>query len=160
MEVRQIRLAQANAFVLEHHRHHDVACGHKFSLAAYDGDRLCGVVICGRPSSRILDDGRTLEVSRLCTDGTRNACSFLYAAAARRAKQEGYDRIITYILQSENGASLRASGWTLDSEKCGKPSWDGPRYRARHEQEQLTLFPKKTPPAEYKKRYLKTLRRD
>lgn len=158
MVVKQIPLVEANAFVIEKHRHHGEAWGHKFSLGAYEGGQLIGVAICGRPSARRLDDGKTLEVTRLCTDGTRNACSFLYGAAAREAKRRGYEKIITYILQSENGASLKASNWTLEAEKCGKPSWDGPRYRARHEQEQLTLFPKKTPPPEYKQRWARILK--
>ena len=157
MEAQAIPLAEANAFVIEHHRHHDAAWGHKFSLGAYKDGKLVGVAICGRPSGRKLDDGKTLEVTRLCTDGTRNACSFLYAACARRAFREGYERILTYILRSENGASLRAAGWTLDSDKCGKPSWDGPRYRERHKTEQMTFFPKKVPPAEYKQRWVKKL---
>ena len=160
MILRQIPLSEANAFVIEHHRHHDAAWGHKFSLGAFVDEQLVGVVICGRPSARRLDDGTTLEVTRLCTDGTRNACSFLYSAAAREAKKRGYAKIITYILQSENGASLRASNWTLDAEKCGKPSWDGPRYRSRHEIEQTTLFPKKIPPAEYKQRWVRRLKEE
>lgn len=83
------------------------------------GRRLCGVAIVGRPTGRRLDDGNTLEVTRLCTDGTRNACSALYAACARRAKREGYGKIITFTLQSEPGTSLKAAGWTLEAEKAG-----------------------------------------
>ena len=41
-----------------------------------------------------------VEVTRLCTDGTKNACSFLYGAAARIAKEMGYKQIQTYILES------------------------------------------------------------
>ena len=68
-----------------------------------------GVVIVGRPVSRYLDDGWTLEVNRLCTDGSRNACSMLYGAAWRAARAMGYKRLITYILESECGASKRAA---------------------------------------------------
>lgn len=158
MTVQQISLAEANSFVIEHHRHHDATLGHKFSLGAFDDGRLVGVAIVGRPVSRKLDDGKTLEVTRLCTDGTRNACSFLYSAAAKEAKRRGAEKIITYILQSENGASLRASNWTLENAKCGKPSWDGPRYRERHQVERMTMFPKKTPPQEYKQRWARILK--
>ena len=35
----------------------------------------------------------------------------LYAAAWRAARATGYKRLVTYILESENGASLRAAGW-------------------------------------------------
>jgi len=155
MESRQILLSEANAFVLEHHRHHDVAQGHKWSIGAYKDGNLCGVAIVGRPTGRKFDDGKTLEVTRLCTDGTRNACSFLYAAAARRAKKEGYVRIITYILQNESGTSLKASGWKLTETKAGKPRWNKQRYHDRPQQ--LTFFPKKEPPGVYKKRWEKQL---
>lgn len=83
---------------------------------------MVGVVIVGRPVSRMRDDGATLEVTRLCTDGTRNACSFLYGAAAKAAFALGYDRIGTYTLPSEGGASLRACGWKLIGERGGG-SW-------------------------------------
>lgn len=154
MEARQISLSEANAFVIQNHRHHDKATGHKWSIGAYKGERLVGVAIVGRPTGRRLDDGRTLEITRLCTDGTRNACSFLYAAAARRARREGYAKIITFILQSEPGTSLRASGWKLEEGKAGRPRWNRQRYANRPEQ--MTLFPKKEPPAEYKQRWSKT----
>lgn len=59
------------------------------------------------------DNGLTLEVNRCCTDGAKNACSMLYGAAWRAAKALGYQRLITYTLPEEGGASLRASGWRL-----------------------------------------------
>ena len=85
-----ISLKDANAFVAQHHRHHRPVTGHKFSIACTEAGRLAGVAIVGRPVSRYLDDGHTLEVNRLCTDGTKNACSFLYAAAWRAARAMGY----------------------------------------------------------------------
>ena len=119
MDIRSITLKEANIFVEQLHRHHGPAVGHKWSLAAFKDGRLCGVAIVGRPTGRRLDDGKTLEVTRLCTDGTRNACSCLYAAAARRAEREGYKKIVTFILQSEPGTSLKAAGWTLEAAKAG-----------------------------------------
>lgn len=157
MEIRETPLREANAFVERLHRHHGRAVGHKWSLAAYKDGRLCAVAIVGRPSWRYLDDGNTLEVTRLCSDGTRNACSALYAACARRTKREGYAKIITFTLQSEPGTSLIAAGWELEATKAGKPRWNRQRYEGRPEQ--LTLFPKKEPPAEYKKRWAKHLSR-
>lgn len=121
-----ISLAEANAFVGQHHRHHKPVVGHKFSVAASDGEKIVGVAIVGRPVSRYLDDGWTLEVNRLCTDGTHNACSFLYAAAWRCAKNMGYKKLITYILDTENGTSLRASGWKCVGQAGGK-RWTGVR---------------------------------
>jgi hypothetical protein len=121
----RIELAEANAFVTEHHRHHKPVIGHLFSLGAVLGDKIVGVCIVGRPVSRHRDDGLTSEVTRLCTDGTRNACSFLYGAAAKASFALGFKRIGTYILASENGASLKASGWRLIGETPGR-SWSVP----------------------------------
>ena len=120
-----IDLKEANAFVERYHRHHRPVVGHKFSIGAALGNEIVGVVIVGRPVSRHRDDGLTLEVTRLCTDGTRNACSFLYGAAARAAFALGYQKIGTYILKSEPGTSLTAAGWKLIGETPGR-SWSVP----------------------------------
>ena len=88
-----------------------------------------GVAIVGRPVSRYLDNGLTLEVNRLCTTGEKNVCSMLYAAAARAAKAMGYQKIITYTLDTEPGASLRAAGWTCMGLAGGK-RWTGKRCPA------------------------------
>jgi hypothetical protein len=124
-----VELAEANAFVERLHRHHKKVVGHKFSLGAEKDGQFVGVAIVGRPVARMRDDGKTLEVTRLCTDGTRNACSFLYGACARAAFALGYERIGTYTLQSEGGESLRATGWKLLGERGGG-TWDRPN-RAR-----------------------------
>lgn len=124
----RIKFADAAAFVSEHHRHHTPPAGHLFSIAAYEGERLCGVVIVGRPVARAHQDGVTAQVTRLCTDGTKDACSFLYGRAARAALALGYTRIGTYTLASESGASLRAAGWRIVSEVKGR-SWDTPSRR-------------------------------
>ncbi len=117
-----VKLAEANAFVARLHRHHKPVVGHKFSVGAMLGEALVGVAIVGRPVARMRDDGATLEVTRLCTDGTKNACSFLYGAARRATFALGYSRLGTYTLPSEGGASLRACGWKLLGERGGG-SW-------------------------------------
>jgi hypothetical protein len=120
---------EANAFVDALHRHHDPTPGDKYRIGAQVDGRLVGVVQVGRPVSRRIDAiGDTVEVKRLCTDGTDNVCSFLYSAAARVAKELGYSKIITYILAAENGASLRAAGWTKEADVIGQ-SWDKPSRR-------------------------------
>lgn len=124
LELVPITLKEANAFVERYHRHHKPVVGHKFSIAASDGEKIVGVAIVGRPVSRYLDNGLTLEVNRLCTDGTRNACSFLYSAAWRAARNLGYKKLITYILVSETGSSLKAAGWKCVGE-CGGKRWNG-----------------------------------
>lgn len=139
----RIGLDEANAFVTEHHRHHKPVVGHLFSIGAAMGEKICGVVVVGRPVSRFRDDGETAEVTRLCTDGTRNACSFLYGAAARASFALGFKRIGTYILASEPGTSLMATGWRLIGETPGR-SWSVPsRPRVdKHPLQKKLLFEK------------------
>jgi hypothetical protein len=126
-------LEEANAFVARHHRHHQPTPVAKFSIAAatLDGD-VVGVVIVGLPKARLAMDGWTLEVTRLATDGTRNACSLLYGAARRAAFALGYSRILTYTLAEESGASLRAAGFvdegTITGESWMRRSQHGGRF--------------------------------
>lgn len=127
LELTRIELDEANAFVTQHHRHHRPVVGHLFSLGAALGDKIVGVAIVGRPVARMRDDGETAEVTRLCTDGTRNACSFLYGACARAAFALGFKRIGTYILASEPGTSLAAVGWRMVGETKGG-SWSRGRF--------------------------------
>lgn len=119
-----VNLDEANAFVARWHRHHRPVRGAKFCIGvAADGPEwhCVGVAIVGRPSSRHLDDTVTLEVTRVATDGTKNACSFLYGASWRAARALGYVRLITYTLPEEGGASLRAAGWRIVGESKGGP---------------------------------------
>jgi len=120
MKVVPLTLAEANRLVARWHRHHQPVQGHRFSLGCQDGERgLVGAVIVGRPVARMSDAYATAEVTRLVTDGTKNACSMLYQAAARVAKEMGFARIQTYILASEPGTSLKASGWTREGDAGG-----------------------------------------
>lgn len=118
-------LGEANALVTRLHRHHGPTLSHKFSIGAVIEGRVCGAVIVGRPTARRLDDGLTCEVLRLVTDGTPNACSFLYRAAWRCAREMGYRRGITFILAEEPGASLRGAGWQFVRTTPGR-SWNVP----------------------------------
>lgn len=113
LTIEKIELGTANDFVAFHHRHHKAVVGHKFSFGVFTEDNLVGVAIIGRPVSRMQDDGMTLEVNRVATDGTKNACSMLYGAARRACFALGYKRLITYTLPTEGGVSLRAAGWKL-----------------------------------------------
>lgn len=106
-----VTLAQCNAFVAERHRHNPPVRGWKFGVGLEVDGGLVGVAVAGRPVARRLDDGLTLEVTRVCTTGTRNANSALYGAIRRAAKALGYQRLVTYTLASESGVSLRAAGW-------------------------------------------------
>lgn len=126
LEIVPMTLKEANAFVEQNHRHHGKVTGHKFSIGCSDGEKIVGVVIVGRPVSRYLDNGWTLEVNRLCTDGSRNACSMLYAAAWRATRAMGYKKLITYVLDTEPGTSLKAAGWRCVGE-AGGLKWTGKR---------------------------------
>ena len=125
MKIIPLTLKEANDFVTENHRHHPAVRGCRFAIGLESDGTLCGVAICGRPVARRLDDGRTIEINRLATDGTRNACSMLYGACCRIAKEMGYKRAVTYILETENGASLRASNFTYDGDTKAE-AWSRP----------------------------------
>lgn len=127
IELRPITQPDAFAFIAQHHRHHRPPVGALWWQAVHDdAGVLRGVAISGRPVARMLDDGLTVEVTRLCTDGAPNACSMLYGAARRVAQDKGYRRGLTYILGSESGASLRAAGyrylWNTDGGSWDRPS--------------------------------------
>ena len=122
MKIVHVELKEANGFVEFIHRHHKPVVGHRFSVGAEHDGKLCGVAIIGRPVARMVDQKNTLEVTRLCTDGTKNACSFLYAAAARAGKEMGYLKIQTYVLESEPATTLKAAGWT-HSHNTTAASW-------------------------------------
>jgi hypothetical protein len=126
--IRPINLKDANDFVKEYHRHNLPTAGGKFAVSCYYCGVLVGVAICGRPVARKLDDGLTLEIYRNCTNGTRNACSKLYGACIRIGFDMGYEKIITYTLESENGASLKASNF-INKGKAGRREWNGERKR-------------------------------
>lgn len=115
LELQPINFDEAVQFIRDHHSHHIPPVSWKFGVAVNDGSKIVGVITLGRPVARMLDDGWTLEVTRCCTDGTKNVASKLYGAAVRAARSLGYKRIITYTLKEEGGTSLLAAGW--------KPLW-------------------------------------
>lgn len=118
-ELVPLTLAQARRYVAEHHRHNEPPIGHRFSIGLQRDGALVGVVIAGHPVARKADDGRTIELVRLTTEGDRNACSRLYSAACRAAFAMGYRKVITYTLAEESGSSLLASGFIKDRESEG-----------------------------------------
>ena len=123
LQLKPITMKAANVFIRALHRHHPHVRGCVFCLSAVNASgQVAGVVVAGRPVARGNDDGMTLEVTRLCSDGTPNVCSFLYSAAKRAAKSLGYLRCVTYILASEPGTSLVAAGWHFDGVVKGR-SW-------------------------------------
>ena len=131
MKICPLTLKTANEFVRKYHRHSNPTTGCKFAIGCYDNDILVGCAICGRPVSRRLDTGVICEIYRVCTDGTRNACSMLYGACCRIAKNMGYEKIITYTLESENGASLKASNFICEG-IAGGVKWTGVRDKGQN----------------------------
>lgn len=128
-KIRPISLKAAQDFVRQHHRHNKPPVGHKFSVGLFDGEQLLGVAVAGRPVARMLDDGLTLEVTRTCTDGTRNANSMLYGAIVRAATALGYAKCVTYTQHNESGASLRGAGWVIVAHLPSRAGWDAPSRR-------------------------------
>lgn len=140
LKIKPITFRAASDYINTYHRHHKATVGCKFCLGCYAGDKLVGVAVCGRPVSRYLDDGETCEINRVCTDGTYNACSKLYGACCRVAREMGYKKIITYTLQSEPGTSLKASNFSSDG-IAGGTHWTGNR-NTRPEEEMKTRWSK------------------
>lgn len=123
MRAAPITLRDANDFVDRIHRHNGKLPAAKLAVAAIDDDgTVHGVAIAGLPKARLLMAAGTLEVNRVCTDGTRNCCTFLYGCIKRAAQALGYSRLITYTHMSEPGSSLKASGWVCVGE-AGGGSW-------------------------------------
>ncbi len=120
-------IADASAFVAQHHRHHKPPPGGLFAVAVADDSGIRGVAIVGRPVARMANDGWTVEITRVATDGAKNACSMLYAACRRAALALGWRKLITYTLPEEGGASLRAAGWRVVAERTGGGSWSRER---------------------------------
>lgn len=133
-----VTIQQADAFVDRFHRHNDPAVRVRFAVGVADETGLIrGVALAGNPKARMLNDGYTLEVVRCCTDGARNACSMLYRACARAAKAMGFLRVITYTLDAEDGASLKAAGFVRSTSRQRLPgkatSWQRGRDQQRAE---------------------------
>jgi hypothetical protein len=152
-ELVPLTLAQARRYVAEHHRHNEPPVGHRFSIGLERDGALVGVVIAGHPVARKADDGRTLELVRLTTEGDRNACSRLYSAACRAAFAMGYRQVITYTLAEEPGSSLRAAGFVPDGTTDGHAGWKhtaGPRAADRP-----TLFDPPKMPTGPKQRWVR-----
>jgi hypothetical protein len=134
LELAPIDRLVAQDFIRRHHRHNRPPAGDKFRFGCFNGDELIAVTMAGRPVSRQLQarEPGTIEINRVCAvDGELawNACSMLYGAAARKARQLGYTKAITYTLESEDGTSLRAAGFTPEAVTKGG-SWNRPS-RAR-----------------------------
>lgn len=142
MNLQPITLKESRRFVDNFHRHHKAPQGGLFAIGLEENNQVIGVAIVGRPVARMLQNGYTAEVTRLCVkDGFYNACSMLYSACWRAARAMGYKRLITYILGSESGTSLIASGYKLVGE-AGGGTWnreDRPRIDT-HPTEQKKLF--------------------
>lgn len=128
LHIEPVSFRTACQFIAAWHRHHAPPQGHVFSLGVFLPDwALAGVATVGRPVARLLDDGRTHEVTRVATDGTPNACSALYAAAWRRSRRVyGMVRMVTYTQVGESGSSLRGAGWHVAAELRPRAGWNTP----------------------------------
>src|SRR3990167_9250999 len=141
LELQPIKFQEACDFILLHHRHHLPMQGWKFGIAVNDGQKVVGVIAIGRPVARFLDNGLTLEVTRCCTDGTKNVASMLYSAAWSAVKAMGYKRLITYTLASEKGVSLVAANYkVVGQSKGGSWSCNSRKRIDKHPLGQKTLW--------------------
>ena len=117
LELRDISLVEAKAFIGEHHRHNAPPVSWRWGHAVYNGHELIAVAMVGRPVARMIDASKVVEVNRLCVNHeldselTWKACSMLYTAAAKEAERRGFEKVITYTLETEAGTSLRYARW-------------------------------------------------
>lgn len=136
MKIVPLELRELNELVSRLHRHHKPVQGHRFSIGLeHNGEIIAGCSV-GRPVARKTCQRSVLEVTRLVTNGTKNACSALYAAAARVGRELGYKSIQTFILESEPGTSLVASGWELDGTSAGGDWTSASKPNRRQDQPQ------------------------
>jgi hypothetical protein len=153
MRLTPITLDEAKRFVGRHHRHNAPPVSWKFGVGLTVGDSMVGVAIAGRPVGRGLDKPGNIEITRVCVQETKNGNSRLYGAITRAAAALGYETAYTYTLQSESGASLKASGFVIDEELPARPTWDTPSRR----RQQTDMFGNERRPPEAKIRWKKEL---
>jgi hypothetical protein len=154
MKLRPVTIREARAFVDAHHRHSRAPVGAICAVGVETvHGRLQGVGLLGRPVARGAQTGRTAEITRVCTDGAKNAPSKIYGALARAARALGYDLVITYTLASEPGTSLRAAGFHEAARLKARPSWDTPSRRRI----QTDLFGNERRPPDPKIRWVRSL---
>jgi hypothetical protein len=135
-----LTLKQANTLVADLHRHHRPVVGYRFALGAALNGEIVGAAIVGRPVARETSQYQVAEITRLVTNGTKNACSFLYSACARVAREMGFQSIQTYILESEPGTSLIAAGFIYIRTTSGG-NWNHSWRKGRREDQ--PMVPKK-----------------
>jgi hypothetical protein len=124
--IRPVSWWHAREFVRNHHSHHPPSLSHQWALGCFDDDWTChGVIVVGRPVARAYDRPGTSEVTRCCTDRTKNVASMLYAAVRREARRRGIHSLLTYTLIGESGTSLVAAGWEF-IKPAGGGSWTCP----------------------------------
>ncbi len=129
----------ANAVIARWHSHHRPVKGHRFAIGAYCEGEVVGTVIVGNPKARLLNDGVTFEVTRLCTNGHKNAASRLLGAAWRAARAMGVTRMVSYLRADDTGVCYRAAGWTQRAAVPGR-QWDAHSDRRRVQEWLPELF--------------------
>jgi hypothetical protein len=137
MKIVPCKPKQANEFIAKYHRHNKPvdhrAFRYSIGLATDEGE-LIGVGIAGLPIARKNDDGRTIEILRVCVrEGYKNANSMLYGRLKVIGRLMGYSHFITYTLQNESASSLKAVGAQVEAILNRPSKWSRPA-RPRIEQ--------------------------
>jgi hypothetical protein len=131
---RWVSLREADRFIAKHHRHHSPSQGGIVALGLWEGTKLVGVSVLGRPVSRMLQEQGIVECVRSCVlpdlegvgDHANCAASVLAARLRRVAQSLGFARMVTYTLPTESGSSLDGAGWQDDLSLAGGGEWDSP----------------------------------
>lgn len=121
MKIVPITQRDAKAWIDKVHRHLDPPVGDIIRVALTSDGIIVGVGVAGRPGARGLQDGTTIEVTRVAVlEGYPNACSIIYGALRRAAKSLGWQRVVTYTRADEPGSSVKAAGFRLDGHVRGR----------------------------------------
>lgn len=118
LTIRPATLREANNFVRRWHSHNKPVKGCMFAAACETRGRdVVGVAIVGRPIAPALQDGRTIEVTRVATPGLRadrrcwGAMSMLLRSVWQAAWALGVRRGVSYTRSDESGRGYEAAGW-------------------------------------------------
>jgi hypothetical protein len=138
LQIVPITQREANAWIDEEHRHLSHPRGDVIRVSLEFMGVRCGVATAGRPVARMLQDGRTLEITRVAVyEGLENGCSMMYGALRAAGRALGFTRIVTYIREDEPGTSLRAAGFRCDG-VAGGGEWSRPSRGRRAAEQPIT----------------------
>lgn len=133
--LRPCTVKRAERFNAATHRRLKKIQGAMWAVRVERNGETVGVALVGNPARKLMEDGVLCVLRVAVIEGNPNACSMLYGACSRAARDMGATDCVTYTHLDEPGTSLRAAGW-IDGGITGGGEW-GREDRPR----QLALYP-------------------